>query len=92
MAIPRPAPTGDLDPALTGALDGFAAHLGRQRGLSRHTVRAYVGDVTSLLRYAGRRRVRTLADIDLDLLRGWLADMDHSSGAAASSLVRRLLT
>jgi integrase/recombinase XerC len=39
----------ELPPALAAVVDGFARHLTLERGLSAHTVRAYTGDVVSLL-------------------------------------------
>jgi integrase/recombinase XerC len=39
----------ELPPALGAIVDGFARHLTLERGLSAHTVRAYTGDVVSLL-------------------------------------------
>lgn len=53
----------------------FAAHLRSQRGLSDHTVRAYLGDLADLFDYAGRHGRTTLDAIDLSLLRAWLASM-----------------
>ena len=53
----------------------FAAHLRSQRGLSEHTVRAYLGDLADLFGYAERHGRTGLDAIDLGLLRGWLASM-----------------
>jgi integrase/recombinase XerC len=39
----------ELVPALAAVVDEYERHLGLERGLSAHTVRAYVGDVVSLL-------------------------------------------
>ena len=64
MAVPRnrateaeARPTG-LPPALSAALAAFNRHLAAERALSRHTVRAYHGDIQSLLEYARRGRHR----------------------------------
>lgn len=64
-----------LPHTFTDALDGFAEHLREERGRSADTVRAYQSDVSSLLRFAARAGVDALPDIDLDLLRRWLASM-----------------
>jgi integrase/recombinase XerC len=53
----------------------FAAHLRSQRGLSEHTVRAYLGDLTDLFDFAARHGRTTLDAIDLRVLRSWLASM-----------------
>ena len=87
-----PAGTEDLHaglpPALREAVDGFARHLGSERGRSPHTVRAYVTDVVSLLAHAAELGCAELAEIDLAVLRNWLADQ-RVRGAARSSLARR---
>lgn len=66
----------------------FALHLRAQRGLSDHTVRAYVGDVEHLLAYAARHGRADLVDIDLAVLRGWLAAMSAAQRSRAT-LARR---
>src|SRR5215470_13853376 len=40
-------PPGPLPPALAAALGAFERHLRSERSLSPHTVRAYIGDVSS---------------------------------------------
>src|SRR5262245_54771369 len=51
MSVPEPGPT-PLPERMQAALDGFGRHLAAERGLSPHTVRAYLGDVRSLLEHA----------------------------------------
>ncbi len=85
-AAARGAP--DLPPASAAALDGFRAHLAAERDLSGHTVRAYVGDVASLLDFAAGRGAPDPATLDLPLLRAWLA-AQAGAGAARSTLARR---
>lgn len=75
--------------ALEEALDGFATHLRDERGRSPHTVRAYVGDVADLLGFAAEQGVGELPDLDLAILRAWLAGMDRR-GAARSTIARRV--
>jgi integrase/recombinase XerC len=77
-----------LPPALAAALEGFRRHLALERSRSTHTVRAYTGDVGSLLDHAARRGVTELAELDLDVLRSWLARL-RSTGAARTTLARR---
>ena len=79
----------ELSPALEEALAGFEAHLRDERGRSAHTVRAYLGDVRALLRFAVEQGVVEPAELDLMLLRSWLASMDRA-GAARTSLARRV--
>ena len=77
-----------LPPQLADALAAFERHLRSERSLSAHTVRAYVGDVRSLLDHAGRDGAQAPGDLNLAHLRGWLAGQ-HASGAARTSLARR---
>jgi integrase/recombinase XerC len=73
---------------LRSALNAFGRHLAAERGVSEHTVRAYLGDVRALLDYATRAGVSSPAGLDIALLRGWLADQ-HSTGRARATLARR---
>jgi integrase/recombinase XerC len=94
MAAPqgRAADSGshkqDLPAALSDALAAFCRYLAAERALSRHTVRAYTGDVQSLLEYAWRCGIGEPGALDLGTLRGWLA-CQHQSGAARATLARR---
>ncbi|MFD6564902.1 tyrosine recombinase XerC [Micromonospora profundi] len=77
-----------LPPPLRDAVDDFAEHLSRVRNRSGHTVRAYVTDVVSLLDHAVRMGCVELAELDLSVLRSWLA-RQRTTGAARTSLARR---
>jgi integrase/recombinase XerC len=66
----------------------FARHLSAERNLSRHTVRAYVGDVTSLLQHVGVVGPADLAEIDIHALRNWLG-RQQLGGKARTTLARR---
>jgi integrase/recombinase XerC len=65
----------------------FAMHLRAQRGLSEHTVRAYVGDIEHLMAFAGRYGRTEIADIDLGLLRAWLASMAAAERSRATGRI-----
>ncbi|MCO1596096.1 tyrosine recombinase XerC [Micromonospora sp. RHAY321] len=78
----------ELPPALRDAVDDFAEHLSRVRNRSAHTVRAYVTDLVSLLDHAVRMGCVDLAELDLSMLRSWLA-RQRTTGAARTSLARR---
>ncbi len=84
----KDAPEGSLPPAMADALAAFERHLRAERSLSPHTVRAYVGDVASLLEHACRGGVAAPADLGATQLRSWLA-VQHTSGAARATLARR---
>lgn len=91
MADPRHRGTealhAELPPAMRDAADAFARHLSAERNRSVHTIRAYVGDVVSLLDHAVRMGSRTPAELDLTVLRSWLARL-RTLGAARTSLAR----
>jgi integrase/recombinase XerC len=78
----------ELPAALQRALAEFGRHLAAERGLSAHTVRAYLGDIRSLLEHAQLCGITGLADLDIGLLRSWLA-RQRALGQARSSLARR---
>jgi integrase/recombinase XerC len=78
----------DLPDGMRDAVDEFARHLASVRNRSAHTVRAYLADVVSLLDHAARMRCRSIADLDITVLRSWLARL-RTLGAARSSLARR---
>jgi integrase/recombinase XerC len=69
-------------------LEAFRRHIEAERGLSRHTVRAYVGDVVSLLEFAAAAGVTGPDGLDIGVLRGWLGHQ-HSSGNSRATLARR---
>ena len=75
--------------ALEEALTGFTTHLRDERGRGPNTVRAYVGDVADLLGFAAERGVGELPDLDLAVLRAWLAGMDRR-GAARATISRHV--
>src|ERR1700722_4205560 len=82
------APGDALPAALSGALADFSRHLAAERALSAHTVRAYQGDIQSLLDYAREQGIPRPGELDLITLRGWLA-AQHASGAARTTIARR---
>ena len=81
-------PPGPLPPAMAAALAAFERHLRSERSLSPHTVRAYAGDISSLLEHASRQGVDAPEGLGVTELRGWLA-IQHESGAARATLARR---
>jgi integrase/recombinase XerC len=85
MASPEPE---HLPGELISALAAFRCHIEAERGLSRHTVRAYVGDVSSLLEHAAAAGVTALDGLDIGVLRGWLGEQ-HGSGNSRATLARR---
>ena len=84
----RTDPADGLPAALASALAEFCGHLAAERSLSRHTVRAYVGDIQSLLAHARHEGITDPGELSLATLRGWLAS-EHQAGAARATLARR---
>ena len=83
-----PTVTAPLPPALAAAQEQFLLHLELERDRSPHTVRAYSGDLSSLLLHASRMGVDDPAGLDLPVLRSWLAKL-RTTGAGRSTLARR---
>jgi len=81
-----PQPT--LSEPMATALALFGRHLSAERGLSPHTVRAYLGDISALLAFAAQDGCAEVADLDISVLRGWLGSQ-HRAGQARTSLARR---
>jgi integrase/recombinase XerC len=79
-------------PADVGAIvDAFEKHLSLERNRSAHTVRAYIGDVVSMLDHVvggSSTRRDFLGTLDLGQLRSWLAAL-RGSGVARTTLARR---
>ncbi|MGH3067397.1 MAG: tyrosine recombinase XerC [Streptosporangiaceae bacterium] len=78
----------ELPDRLESALEAFRRHLAAERGVSGHTVRAYLGDVRALLEYAAQVGVTSPDGLEIAILRGWLAGQ-HASGRARATLARR---
>ena len=79
---------GVLPPAFEALLRAFERHLAAERGLSPHTVRAYVGDAGSMLAHVTRCGVEDVAEIDVSVLRAWLATQ-HAAGLSRATIARR---
>ena len=77
-----------LPPALEGARTAFRDHIRLERDRSPHTVRAYDGDLLSLLSHAADQGITEPAELDLTVLRSWLA-RERGGGASRATLARR---
>ena len=77
-----------LPPRLAEPLEAFLHHLRYEADRSPHTLRAYEGDLRSLLGHAARNGVDDVTQLDLAVLRSWLARL-RSGGAARATLARR---
>jgi len=79
---------GALPEAMAAELDGYERHLRLEVNRSAHTVRAYVGDAVGLLDHLHRLGGRSVGDVDLATLRGWLG-IQRERGVARGTLARR---
>jgi integrase/recombinase XerC len=70
-------------------LKAFNRHLTSERDLSSNTVRAYIGDLESLLAHLETLKVEEIAQLELNHLRSWLANQ-QIKGGARTSLSRRI--
>lgn len=66
----------------------FVRHLELERNLSAHTIRAYTGDLTSLLAHLEMLGISDISQLDLSHLRSWLANQ-AVKGGARTTIARR---
>ena len=69
----------------------FTRHLQVERSLSTHTIRAYLGDLESLITHLETIGVSDIADLELVHLRSWLANQ-QVKGGARTTLSRRAVS
>jgi integrase/recombinase XerC len=68
--------------------DAYSHYLTSEKALSAHTVRAYLGDLDSFIDHMGHNGITDLVDINLPLIRSWLATQ-QVRGGARTTLSRR---
>ena len=62
-------------------LINFERHLAIERHLSVHSIRAYLGDLRSLLEYLEKLGLSDISSLELAHLRSWLANLNIKGGA-----------
>jgi len=72
-------------------LTTFQRHLEVERNLSVHTVRAYMGDLTSLLEHLEKSSLTDISQLQLVHLRSWLANQ-QVKGASRTTISRRAVS
>ena len=87
-AAPEESHERDLPEAFSAVLGDYERHLSRERNLSDHTVRAYLGDIAGMLDHASRLGHTQVDTIDLRSLRSWLAKQ-QTLGKSRTTIARR---
>ena len=81
-------PGAELPEEMAQTLAAYERHLVSERDLTPHTVRAYLGDVSSMLGQAARLGHDSVSTIDVRTLRSWLATQ-QTLGKARTTMARR---
>lgn len=76
---------------LVSCLAPYEEHLRFQRNLSEHTIRAYIGDLTSLFEHCATLGITALEQLTLQPVRSWLA-VQQSAGGARTTIARRAVS
>jgi integrase/recombinase XerC len=69
----------------------FTRHLEIERNLSVHTIRAYLGDLESVITHLELIGVKNISQLELTHLRSWLANQ-QVKGGARTTLSRRAVS
>ena len=78
-------------PTFEKVLGEYTHHLTKERSLSEHTTRAYLGDLTSFFDNLELQKVNDLSDVTIAHIRSWLATQ-QVKGGARTTLSRRAVS
>ena len=78
-------------PTFEKVLGEYTHHLTKERSLSEHTPRAYLGDLTSFFDNLELQKVDDLSDVTIAHIRSWLATQ-QVKGGARTTLSRRAVS
>ena len=78
-------------PTFEKVLGEYAHHLTKERSLSEHTTRAYLGDLTSFFDNLELQKVDDLSEVTIAHIRSWLATQ-QVKGGARTTLSRRAVS
>ncbi len=78
----------ELPEPMAHVLADYERHLTSERDLATHTVRAYLGDLSGLLDHAARLGCADASELDLRVLRSWLAKQ-QTMGRSRTTIARR---
>jgi len=71
--------------------ESYSHYLVNEKALSTHTVRAYLGDLDSFVGHLSNNGVTEITDVNLQLIRSWLATR-QVRGGARTTLSRRAVS
>ncbi len=78
-------------PTFEKVLGEYTLHLTKERSLSEHTTRAYLGDLTSFFDNLELQKVDDLSEVTIAHIRSWLATQ-QVKGGARTTLSRRAVS
>jgi integrase/recombinase XerC len=78
-------------PTFEKVLGEYTHHLTKERSLSEHTTRAYLGDLTSFFENLELQKVDDLSNVTIAHIRSWLATQ-QVKGGARTTLSRRAVS
>ena len=73
---------------MNSAFESFKSYLNQERSLSPNTIRAYVGDLESLISHLNALGINEISALNISHLRSWLANQ-QTKGASRTTLSRR---
>lgn len=73
---------------MNSAFESFKSYLNQERSLSPNTIRAYLGDLESLISHLNALGVSEISTLNISHLRSWLANQ-QTKGASRTTLSRR---
>ncbi|MGI9199300.1 MAG: tyrosine recombinase XerC [Candidatus Nanopelagicaceae bacterium] len=73
---------------MKSAFESFKSYLNQERSLSPNTIRAYLGDLESLISHLNALGVSEISTLSISHLRSWLANQ-QTKGASRTTLSRR---
>ncbi|MDO4917555.1 MAG: tyrosine recombinase XerC [Rothia sp. (in: high G+C Gram-positive bacteria)] len=86
--LPLTAQALDKDLVFSKTLDAFSRYLTYEKFRAKNTIAAYCSDISSLMSYALRHGATELEDLDINMMRAWLAS-EHAQNISRNTLNRQ---